>query len=296
MPPAGARLAAGLGPRAPLRYRPSPKTDLFAAAIDGQSSSYRNLTTYQPRSSSRSAALGVAFGGGCAVVGGAVDEDRHRAAGQPVGEVRPSVRLDRLLRGVGEPVAVVLEPLDEVLLKGGVRLGEQPDGVLGAGLAPARGERRAAGDGEQQVAGAVPVELLVVRLVAVAEQAVVAALAAWLGDVTVVVDDAAEVVAGVRVEVGDAQRFLGRLRERVPLGLQAAENARAALGGLGEQDAVARSLVGRQQLAVELGVLQLEGRLDAPLERVHDGQGGVDQDGARRAGRRGCCGGRARTG
>ena len=64
------------------------------------------------------------------------------------------------------------------------------------------------------------------------------------------------------------------------LGLQAAEHARAALGGLGEQDAVARSLVGRQQLAVELGVLQLEGRLDASLKRVHDGQGGVDHDGA----------------
>ena len=63
------------------------------------------------------------------------------------------------------------------------------------------------------------------------------------------------------------------------LGLQAAEHARAALGGLGEQDAVARSLVGRQQLAVELGVLQLEGRLDASLKRVHDGQGGVDHDG-----------------
>ena len=68
-----------------------------------------------------------------------------------------------------------------------VRLGDQPDGLLGAGLAPARGERDAAGDGEQQVAGAVPVELLVVRLVAVAEQAVVAALAARLGDLAVIV-------------------------------------------------------------------------------------------------------------
>ena len=241
---------------------------------DGQSSSYRNLMTYQPRSSSRSVASGVAFGGGRAVVDGAVDEDRHRAAGQPVGEVRPSVRLgERHLRGVGKPVTVVLEPLQELLLKGGVGLGEQPDGLLGAGLAPARGERHAAGDGEQQVAGAVPVELLVVGLVAVAEQAVVAALAARLGDLAVLAGDAAEVVAGVGVEVGDAQCFPRRLRERVPLGLQAAENARAALGGLGEQDAVARPLVGWQQLAVELGVLQLEGRLDAPLKRVHDATG-----------------------
>ena len=66
---------------------------------------------------------------------------------------------------------------------------------------------------------------------------------------------AAQVLAGLRVEVGDPQCLQGCLPESLPLGLQAAEHARAAFGGLGEQDAVARPVVRRQQLAVQFDVL-----------------------------------------
>ena len=75
---------------------------------------------------------GVALRRMLAVVGGAVDEDRDRAAGPTVDEVRLGVgTVDRLLCGVRDPVALVLQPFDELFFEGAIGLGDQPDGVFG---------------------------------------------------------------------------------------------------------------------------------------------------------------------
>ena len=111
------------------------------------------------------------------------------------------------------------------------------------------------------------------RLVPVTEQAVVAALLALVPERAAGVSRAVEVPARIGVEVGDLQRHPGRPAQRAWLGLQAAQDAGPALGGLDQQDPVLGSIVlARQQLAVELGVLQLELGLDAALERVHHRQ------------------------
>ena len=195
----------------------------------------------------------------------AVDEHRDGRVWPLVHEIGPGVGAgDGDLCLVGQPVAVVLQPLDEPRLQVAVGLGDQRRGLLGPGL-PAPGRQRdAARDREQQVPGAVPVDQLVDQLVAVAEQAVVAGLAAGVPWVS-----AAVVGAGVRIEVGDPERLPGRPGERVLLGLQAAQHAGPALGGLGEQHPVPRAVFGGQQLAVQLGVLQLEHRLDAAFQREH---------------------------
>ena len=70
----------------------------------------------------------------------------------------------------------------------------------------------------------------------------------------------------------DPQRLCGRPGQGVGLGLQPSQNASAALGGLDEQNAPALAIV-RQQLAGQLGVLQLERGLDAALEGVLGGDG-----------------------
>ena len=113
------------------------------------------------------------------------------------------------------------------------------------------------------------VDRRVFELVAVGEQAVVAGAFAVVGSPVT----AAEVLAGVGVEVGDLQRGAGGDRDGVRFGLQAAQDAGATLGGLGEQHAPAVLVIG-QGLAGQLGIIQLERRLDAALQGV--AQGGRD--------------------
>ena len=97
-----------------------------------QSPSYRSRITYQPLVFQAFGSVGVVLRRLLAVVCRAVDEDRDRAAGPTVDEVRLRVRaVDGLLGVVGQPVAAVLEPRDELLFEGAVGLGDQPDGVFG---------------------------------------------------------------------------------------------------------------------------------------------------------------------
>ncbi len=112
-----------------------------------------------------------------------------------------------------------------------------------------------------------PAQLAVVGLVAVGQQTGVAAAGALLA-----LRRPALVRAGVPVEVADLQGGFRGLGEGAPLVLDPAQHTGAALGGLREQHAAARPVVRRQQLRGQLGVLQLERRLDAPLHCVQERQ------------------------
>ena len=112
--------------------------------------------------------------------------------------------------------------------------------------------------------------MLVQGLVAVGQQAVVARAHAALP----VGQGGVVLLAGVRVEVHDLQGGAGGLAQRPRVVDEAAEHAGAALGALDEQRPAPAVLVG-QALAGQLAVLELEGGLDAALQRDRGGDRGL---------------------
>src|SRR5688500_3886721 len=202
-------------------------------------------------------ALGLAAG----IVRWSVDEHGDGAAGQVVDEVGLGSRSGyRHLRPVRAGVTSRVEPLQEPSLQAGlhVLLEELTDVV--AGPPAGTGGRRATGQLEEQVAGGVTIDVRMVELVGIRQEAVVAALLAAI--VT-----GAEILAGVGIEVGAGKRFPRHSRYRVRLQYQAAEDTCPAFCRLREEHAATVVVVG-QLGRVELGVLELEGRLDATFDRI----------------------------
>ncbi len=115
---------------------------------------------------------------------------------------------------------------------------------------------------------AVPVDLLVPPLVGVGEQAVVtAALAAFTCSRSV-----AAILTGLGIDMDDVESLGRDPAESTALIVESAKDTGPALGTLDEKHPCPPPRV-RQRLAAQLGVLQLELRLDATLQCVPQGGG-----------------------
>jgi hypothetical protein len=219
------------------------------------------------------------------VVVRAVDVDGDLGAGVGgVEEINAGVRGgDEDLRAVGESMTPVVEVVEEAALEVGVAGGEQGRAVI-SGV----GGRRAGGvldlslrPGEQELREELAIDAAVIGLVEVREEAVVAGGLALLS----LGGGAPEVFAGVWVEVAEREGLTRDPGHGAFVLEQAAEHARAALGGLVEEEAAA-IVAGGQRLGGELAVFDLElaldGALEGGLQRRHDGAaeglGGVDEE------------------
>ena len=118
-----------------------------------------------------------------------------------------------------------------------------------------------AGEHAQDRLDQLAIEQLVVGLVAVAHEAVVARGLAVLAGASA----AAEILAGLRIEVADRQRLAGDCRQRRRILDEPAQHAGAAFGRLVDQDQSA-IISRRQRLDSQLAVLELVLHLDRILE------------------------------